>query len=77
MPERTVHLSETDAETLESYAQKHGLTVDEVVQRFVESLRHPAAEDIHPEVRAVTGLVPSDVDIEEEYGRHQLRKHSP
>lgn len=77
MPERTVHLSETDAETLESYAQKHGLTVDEVIRRLVESLRHSDAEDIHPKVRAITGLVPSDVDVEEEYSRHQLRKHSP
>lgn len=77
MEEQTIYLSDQDAETLKAYAQEHGLTVDEVIQRFVESLRGPDDEDIHPEVQAISGLVPSDVDAEEEYGRYQLRKHSP
>jgi hypothetical protein len=75
MPERTVQLSKEDAETLEAYAQEQGLTVDEVLQRFVASLRRRDATDIHPDVREITGLVPSDVDAEEAYGQHQLRKH--
>ena len=75
MNKRTVHLSEEDAATLEAYARKQGLTVDEVLQRFVASLRRTETADIHPDVRDITGLVPSDVDAEDEYGRHQLRKH--
>lgn len=75
MPDRTVHLSKEDAETLEAYAREYDLTVEEVVQRLVASLRRTDEENIHPEVRAITGLVPSDVDAEETYRQHQLRRH--
>jgi antitoxin (DNA-binding transcriptional repressor) of toxin-antitoxin stability system len=30
---------------------------------------------IHPEVEAITGLVPPDADAEDEYRRHLLDKH--
>lgn len=75
MPERTIRISEEDAETLEAYAREHDLTVDEVVHRFVQSLQDASTEDIHPDVQAITGLVPTDVDAVQEYRRHQLRKH--
>jgi len=75
MPDRTIHISEEDAETLEAYAREHDLTVDEVVHRFARSLRDASTENIHPDVRAITGLVPPDVDAEQEYRRHQFRKH--
>lgn len=75
MEEQTIHLSDQDAETLKAYAQEHDLTIDEVIQRFVASLRDPDENSIHPEVQAISGLVPSDVEAKEEYGRHQLHKH--
>jgi len=77
MSERTIRISEEDAETLETYAREHDLTVDEVVHRFAQSLRDTSTEDIHPDVRAITGLVPPDVDAEQEYRRHQFHKHEP
>ncbi|WP_103020230.1 DUF6364 family protein [Salinibacter altiplanensis] len=75
MPERTVQLSKEDAETLKAYAQEQGLTVDEVLQRFAASLRRTNVEDIHPEVRKITGLIPSDVDAKKAHAQHQRRKH--
>jgi hypothetical protein len=75
MPDRTIRISEEDAETLQAYAQKHDLTVDEVVHRFARSLRDASAEDIHPDVQAITGLVPSDTNAVQEYRQHLLRKH--
>ncbi len=75
MPQQTIHISEEDAETLETYAQKHDLTVDEVVHRFAASLRDASSANIHPEVHTITGLVPSDANAKEEYSRHQIRKH--
>lgn len=34
------------------------------------------SDDIAPEIRAVTGLLPRDLDAKEEYIRGQLKKHS-
>lgn len=31
--------------------------------------------DIHPDVLAISGLVPAEVDAEAEYRAHLLRKH--
>ena len=62
MPERTVQLSKEEAETLKAYAREQGLTVDEVPQLLVPSLRRTEEKNIHPEVREITGLVPSDID---------------
>lgn len=72
MEEQTIHCSDQDVETLTAYAQEHGLTVYEVIQRFVESLRGPDDEDIHPEVQAISGLVPANVDGRHQYARHHL-----
>jgi hypothetical protein len=77
MQKRAIHISKEDAETLEAYAREHDLTVDEVVHRFVQSLQDASTEDIHPDVQAITGLVPPDVNAEQEYRRQQLRKHEP
>ena len=35
----------------------------------------PLPKDVHPEVAALTGLVPPDTDVEAGYHRHLLDKH--
>jgi len=75
MKQHTIELPDRDAEFLEAYARRRGLSIGEVVQRLVDTLRDDEDGDIHPDVRAVTGLVPPDVNAEAEYRQHQLRKH--
>ena len=64
-----------ELEFLESYARRHGLTVAEVVGRYLHRLKSDAQPSIHPEVTALTGLVPPDLDPATEYHRHLLDKH--
>jgi hypothetical protein len=51
------------------------LTAAEVVARYLHRLKSGAQPAIHPEVAALTGLVPPDTDAETEYHRHLLDKH--
>lgn len=71
----TVNLPTEEIEFLEKYAQKHGLTAAEVVGRYLQRLKSGTQPAIHPEVAALTGLVPPDADADTEYHRHLLDKH--
>jgi hypothetical protein len=71
----TVNLPSEEIEFLQRYAQQHGLTAAEVVARYLHHLKSGARPTIHPEVTALTGLVPPDADAEAEYHRNLLDKH--
>ena len=71
----TVNLPAEEMEFLAGYARQHGLTADEVVTGYVRRLRSAAPSAIHPEVAAITGLVPPGSDAVEEYRQHLLGKH--
>lgn len=71
----TVSLPAEEIAFLEKYANEHGLTTAEVVGRYLQRLRTGAQPAIHPEVAALSGLVPPEADAEIEYHRHLLDKH--
>lgn len=72
----TVNLAVEELEFLQQYARQHGLTAAEVVGRYVQRLKSRAREEaIHPEVSAITGLVPADSDVGDDYHCRQLKKH--
>jgi hypothetical protein len=71
----TINLPSEEIEFLEKYAEQHGLTAAEVVGRYLQRLRPGAQPAIHPDVTALTGLVPPNADAEAEYHRRLLDKH--
>ena len=71
----TIRLPREDVEFAKAYAKAHGLTVTEVIDRYLRRLRAVTAGKRSPELDAITGLVPADVDAEEEYRRHEQHKH--
>ena len=71
----TVNLPSEEIEFLERYAREHDLTAADVIARYLQRLKSGAQSAIHPEVAALTGLVPPDVGDVAEYHRHLLEKH--
>ena len=71
----TVDLPAEEAEFLKMYALQHGLTVAELVGRYVQRLKSSPQPVIHPEVAAITGLVPPTLEAEDEYHQNLLNKH--
>jgi hypothetical protein len=71
----TVRLPVDDIAYLKEYAVKRGITVTEVLHRYLYRLRELEPVDIHPEVSRLTGLVPCDVDAKEAYTVHLEDKH--
>lgn len=72
----TIRLPQNDVIFVKGYARAHGLTVTEVIDRYLRRMRELEDYSPSPALDEITGLVPSDIDVEEEYRRHQLIKHS-
>lgn len=70
----TVRLPKGDLDFAKRYAQAHRITVTELFDRYLRSLRGGSGV-IHPEVEKISGLIPPEVDARAEYREHALGKH--
>jgi hypothetical protein len=71
----TVRLPKQDVEFAKAYARAHGLTVTEVIDRYLRRMRSREPQVLSAEIEFLTALVPADVDTEAEYQRHLEAKH--
>lgn len=71
----TIRLPRRDIEFAKAYAKAHGLTVTEVIDRYLRHMRSLEKYSPDPALDAITGLVPADVDAAEEFRRHAIDKH--
>ena len=71
----TVRLPKQDVEFAKAYARAHGLTVTEVIDRYLRRMRSREPQALSPEVEFLTALAPADVDAKAEYRRHLESKH--
>ena len=72
----TVRLPEENLDFLRRYAAEQGLTVTEVLDRYLSRLRSLSVEhEVHPAIARISGLVPADVDARALYHAHLLDKH--
>ena len=71
----TIRLPAHDVAFAKRYAKAHGVTVTEVIDRYLRRMRELESYSPSPALEAITGLVPTDIDAREEYRAHQLSKH--
>ena len=74
-----LELPADEVESLRAFAIAHGLTMAELVSRWAQSLKaanRSGLSAIHPDVIAITGLVPREwTDVKTEHQHHLLTKH--
>jgi hypothetical protein len=68
----TVRLPKSHLAFAKEYAQAHRITVTELIDRYLRSLRGRSGA-IHPEVEKISGLM--EVDARAEYREHVRGKH--
>ena len=73
--ELTIQLTPEEIGFLQEYATEHGLTVSEVIDRYIKRLQKARNGNIHPDVESITGIIPRDIDGVKEYHDHLLKKH--
>ncbi|MCZ7597088.1 MAG: hypothetical protein M5U09_04090 [Gammaproteobacteria bacterium] len=57
-----------------SHASAHDMTVAELIGRYLGVLQSMETRAVAPEVEAIAGLVPADVEAENEYREHVTRR---
>lgn len=72
----TIRLPDADLAFAKRYAREQGLTLTDLILRYIDRLSRTAKSDIPAEVRAVAGAVAPRVDARTEYRNHLMGKHS-
>lgn len=72
----TIRLPKQNVAFVKEYARAHGITVTEVIDRYLRRIRALEKRSPAPELDAITGLLPSEMEAEDEYRTHIIEKHS-
>lgn len=70
----TLHLPKQHVDFAKKYAEGHGISVNDLIDSYIRRLQSPPGGGVSAELDAITGLLPSDVDVESEYRQHVLRR---
>lgn len=70
-----LELPSAEAAALQRYAQEHHTTVAGLLVELARRLEPSALRPPHPDILALTGLVPPSVDAEEAHRDHLLARH--
>lgn len=71
----TVRLPTQDIEFAKRYAKEHGLTVTEVIDRYLRRMRALEEGTTSNALDSIAGLLPENLDINEERLQHLRDKH--
>ncbi len=71
-----VTLTDEDMEFLRAVAERSGASPEEFVARQASLMRERYLRPLHPDVKALSGIISYDGDARTDYLEHQMRKHS-
>lgn len=71
----TIRLPAEDIAFVKGYAKAHGLSVTEVIDRYLRRMRALGEGELAPAVEELTGLLPKDLDLQAERDRYLDEKH--
>ena len=71
----TIRLPEEDIEFAKKYASKQGITMTELIGRYLKQLRRGPEGGIHPDILRFSGIVPEEIDTSKEYYEAMKDKH--
>lgn len=73
----TIRLPQDELDFVRRYAAEHRLTLTDLVSRYFRRLQQPrnhGKAGIHPDVAAISGLLPANIDMRREHRQHQERR---
>jgi len=71
----TIRLQSSIVAFAKQYARDHGITVTEVIDRYLRQMRDLQGYSASSRQEPFTGLIPDNIDAEAEFRGHSLRKH--
>jgi hypothetical protein len=73
--ELTIQLPIEELNFLRQYAQRHKITISELVDRYVKELQESQKCELHPDIRRFSGIIPKDIDSHKMFYEHIMEKH--
>lgn len=71
----TIQLPINEIEFLQRYTEKHKITISELINCYARYLQESPKSKFHPDIGKITGIIPENIDIKEEYYKHSIEKH--
>jgi len=73
----TLYMDDTLIADAKSYAKREGVSLSQMVTRFFRTVTEQKRADYQPSARvlALTGVLPADVDLQQEYGDYLEEKY--
>jgi hypothetical protein len=71
----TLRLNQRLIEQAKQYATQHNISVSELVETFFLNLEQEQETGYTPLVNQLTGIIPPEIDAEQEYQRFLEEKH--
>jgi hypothetical protein len=72
----TIQLPTDEISFLRQYAERHKITISELIDRYAKFLQVPQKYDLHPDIQKITGIIPKDIDTEKIFYQHSMEKHT-
>jgi hypothetical protein len=60
----TIQLPTDEISFLRQYAERHKITISELIDRYARFLQGSHKYDLHPDIQKITGIIPKDIDAE-------------
>lgn len=70
----TIRLPTSELEFAKCYAQQSGFSLTALISRYLNRLQSSTEGEIPAEIKAITGIVPHEVDARKEFHTHRMRK---
>ena len=71
----TVRLPAEDIDFAKGYAARHGMTLTELIDRYLRQLRRTPQGRLHPDILRFSGIVPGDIDARQDHRDALEDKH--
>ena len=72
----TVRLPAKDIEIAKAYAKRHGISLTELINRYFQHIQGTFQESVHPEILKISGLIPPEVNVKNDYLESLEGKHA-
>ncbi|MGE0086513.1 MAG: DUF6364 family protein [Desulfococcaceae bacterium] len=72
----TIQLPVNKIEFLRQYAERHKITISELIDRYARYLQVSQRDELHPDIEKFTGIIPKDIDVREIFYQNSMEKHS-
>ncbi|MDT8442290.1 MAG: DUF6364 family protein [Desulfuromonadales bacterium] len=71
----TIRLPEEEIDFARNYAARHGLTMTQLIDRYLKALQRRPEGRLDPDIVRFSGIIPEDLDARDEYHGGMAEKH--